>query len=82
MLREPCEFYSELLSRAGRARERVVVASLYWGTGEQEQQLARAVQASLQAQPGLRAKAGLCQFQLVDSAVAVVQVLLDWCRGR
>ena len=39
VLMEPADFYATVLDLAGRAERRVVLSSLYLGTGEMEQQL-------------------------------------------
>ena len=45
---EPSEFYEELCQRAKTAKKRVVLASLYLGTGEKEQRLLNSIEESLQ----------------------------------
>lgn len=48
VITEPSEFYEELCQRAKTAKKRVVLASLYLGTGEKEQRLLNSIEESLQ----------------------------------
>ncbi|KAL1451572.1 hypothetical protein WDU94_005933 [Cyamophila willieti] len=47
LLSQPNEFYSELLSRIQNAKTRIVLTSLYMGTGPLEQKLVQTLQSTL-----------------------------------
>ena len=49
VITEPSEFYEELCRRAKTAKKRIVLASLYLGTGEKEQRLLDSIEESLRA---------------------------------
>ena len=52
----PVGFHERLLTMIGQARDRISLASLYLGTGEQEAGLLRALRAALQRQSALRVR--------------------------
>jgi len=54
VLSTPDEFYQTLLELSGRAEQRVVLSSLYLGTGPHEQALVAALQQRMQQRPDLR----------------------------
>jgi phosphatidylserine/phosphatidylglycerophosphate/cardiolipin synthase-like enzyme len=54
VLSSPAEFYSTLLDLAGKAERRVVLSSLYLGTGPHEQALVAALQQRMQQRPELK----------------------------
>lgn len=66
ILTEPTQFYNELCRRAAASQKRIVLASLYLGTGEKEKQLVQSVRESLVRTRGQTR----------------VTILLDFCRGN
>ena len=52
VITEPTDFYEELCQRVKTAETRVVLASLYLGTGEKEQHLLNSIEESLQKSNG------------------------------
>ena len=56
VITEPTDFYEELCQRAKTAKKRVVLASLYLGTGEKEQRLLNSIEESLQNSSDVRVK--------------------------
>ncbi|ELU09495.1 hypothetical protein CAPTEDRAFT_115742 [Capitella teleta] len=65
-LHEPADFYSNLLEQIKKAERRIVIASLYLGTGRMEQKLVDTISETL-AQRSLPLK---------------VDILLDYTRGQ
>ncbi|KAH8406971.1 hypothetical protein KR222_002135, partial [Zaprionus bogoriensis] len=54
VIHEPQHFYQTLLQRVGKAKRRIVLASLYLGTGQLENSFVQSLRHSLQAQSSLR----------------------------
>ena len=65
VLTEPSDFYNEVCIRAASAKQRVVFATLYLGTGSKEKMLVDSVQKSLEQTKGK----------------VKVRFLLDYSRG-
>lgn len=65
IIHEPSKFYEELLTRSSTSRERVILSTLYLGTGRKEQQLIKALSENVSSpESSLR-----------------IRILLDHCRG-
>ncbi|XP_029621309.1 CDP-diacylglycerol--glycerol-3-phosphate 3-phosphatidyltransferase, mitochondrial [Salmo trutta] len=69
ILTSPDQFYQAMKARIKTAKRRVVMASLYLGTGPLEQDLVDCMQEALQ------------RSQEVDNSVLQVSILLDYTRG-
>lgn len=54
VIHEPKHFYDTLVQRSATARERIVLASLYLGTGQLENNIVQTLRKSLQQQSALR----------------------------
>eukprot|EP00088_Acartia_fossae_P038693 TRINITY_DN4013_c0_g1_i10.p1 TRINITY_DN4013_c0_g1~~TRINITY_DN4013_c0_g1_i10.p1 ORF type:complete len:470 (+),score=63.70 TRINITY_DN4013_c0_g1_i10:43-1452(+) len=54
VISQPADFYQELLTRSGSSSKRIVMASLYLGTGSKENSLVQRIQTSLVDKPSLR----------------------------
>ncbi|KAH8278715.1 hypothetical protein KR018_007593, partial [Drosophila ironensis] len=54
VIHEPRHFYETLVQRIGRAKRRIVLASLYLGTGQLENAMVQELRHSLREQSGLR----------------------------
>ncbi|KAH8311931.1 hypothetical protein KR044_008674, partial [Drosophila immigrans] len=54
VIHEPQHFYQTLLERSSQAKRRIVLASLYLGTGQLEHSLVQTLRRSLQAESALR----------------------------
>ena len=56
VITEPSDFHEELCQRSACAKKRIVLASLYLGTGEKERRLLDCVEEGLQNSSDLRVK--------------------------
>ncbi|KAL7635170.1 UNVERIFIED_CONTAM: hypothetical protein RMT77_014156 [Armadillidium vulgare] len=54
ILNNPQDFYDELLSRSSKAKHRIIIASLYLGTGELEKKLVSVISERLRSEPQLK----------------------------
>lgn len=54
ILHEPSEFYDTLLEKCSNAKKRIILASLYLGTGKLENQLLNAMKTNLQMNKNLK----------------------------
>lgn len=54
VIHEPQQFYQTLIQRISKAKQRIVLASLYLGTGQLENSFVQSLRHSLQAQSSLR----------------------------
>ncbi|XP_062122488.1 CDP-diacylglycerol--glycerol-3-phosphate 3-phosphatidyltransferase, mitochondrial [Drosophila sulfurigaster albostrigata] len=54
VIHEPQHFYQTLMQRSSQAKKRIVLASLYLGTGKLEHSLVQTLRRSLQAESSLR----------------------------
>ncbi|XP_048842760.1 CDP-diacylglycerol--glycerol-3-phosphate 3-phosphatidyltransferase, mitochondrial isoform X2 [Brienomyrus brachyistius] len=70
VLHSPAEFYQVMKARIKTAKSRVVMASLYLGTGPLEQELVDCLQEALERSQDTTGTSGLC-----------VSILLDYTRG-
>jgi phosphatidylserine/phosphatidylglycerophosphate/cardiolipin synthase-like enzyme len=88
VLSSPAEFYDTLLDLSSRAEKRVLLSSLYLGTGPHEQALVAALHKRMQQQSGLRVDVLLDYLRATrlvgeqDNSLTTLQPLMRQTQGQ
>jgi len=78
VITRPSDFYNELLTRSGSSNKRIILSSLYLGTGEKEVNLVKSIETSLQQNSDMNTRVLLdwCRGTRCTSGVSSASMLL------